>query len=294
MARGRHLQHIRTLDPARDHCEIVFIDASYEFPFDIARALEFALFRTYAVPRISALLRKTGELTERPRKRYDDTDLILSELVEHGYDSERGRAALANMNRQHARYPIRNEDYLYVLSTFVFEPIRWIDRFAYRGMVEQERLAWFLFWRAVGERMHIRDLPDSYADFERYNIEYERERFRYAEANQVVAEKTRDLFLGFYLPRALFALGRPVIYAMLDRPLLSAFGFAPQTDFMQRSVRGLLRLRGRFAGWLPARRRPVLRTQLRRPTYPRGYDIEALGPASDDSSSDDATQARHP
>lgn len=278
MARRRHLHDILALDPAEDHCAIVFIDAAYEFPFDIAHALEFALFRTYAVPRISGLLRRTGELVERPRKRYDDTDLILSELIEHGYDSERGRAALANMNRQHARYPIRNEDHLYVLSTFVFEPIRWIERFGYRPMVERERLAWFLFWRAVGERMGIRDLPEDYLGFERYNVDYEHERFRFATSNHAVAEKTTDLLLGFYLPRRLFPLGRPAIYAMLDEPLSEAFGFPRQPAALQRSVRGLLRLRGRLVRWLPERRKPLLRTRMRRPSYPQGYRIEDLGP----------------
>jgi len=38
----------------------------------IVRALEFALFRTYAVPSISAQLAMTGEFVKRPRKRYDE------------------------------------------------------------------------------------------------------------------------------------------------------------------------------------------------------------------------------
>lgn len=278
MIRGGHLNHILELDPIEEHCTIVFVDAAYEFPFDIARSLEFALFRTYAVPRISGLLSKTGELAERTRKRYDDTDLILSELIEHGYDSERGRAALANMNRQHGHHPIRNEDHLYVLSTFIFEPIRWIERFGYRPMIERERIAWFRFWCAVGERMGIRDIPEDYLDFERYNVEYERERFRFAKSNRAVAEKTTDLLLGFYLPRPLFPLGRPAIHALLDEPLLEAFGFPARSTALQRTIRGLLRLRGKLVRWLPERRKPLLRTQMRRPTYPQGYRIEDLGP----------------
>jgi hypothetical protein len=74
---------------------------AYEFPFDITRALEFALYRTFAVPRISALLDQTGEFTRHTQKRYDDTDLILSTIYEYGYDSDQGRAALRRMNRLH-------------------------------------------------------------------------------------------------------------------------------------------------------------------------------------------------
>src|SRR5438874_7661916 len=143
------LQQIRVLDPERDHQRIVFLSTRYEFPFDTTRALEFALFRTFCVPAVSALLDRTGEFFTRAQKRYDDTDIIVSELMEWGYDSERGKRALRRMNQLHGRFEIGNNDLLYVLSTFVFEPIRWNARFGWRVMCEQERLAMFYFWREV-------------------------------------------------------------------------------------------------------------------------------------------------
>lgn len=276
--RQRYQEEIEALDPSADHCRIVYLLATYEFPFDVAHSLEFALFRTYAVPRISALLRKTGELTERTRKRYDDTDLLLSELIEHGYESVRGQAAIANMNRQHAHYPIRNEDSLYVLSTFVFEPIRWIERFGYRPMTTKERQAWFNFWRAVGSRMGICNIPKSDVQFEHFNTVYEAEHFRFSQANREIALRTMDLLLGFYLPPSLVRRGRPAVYALLDPPLLRAFELPNPSAWLRRLMCLALRLRGRIVGWLPARHMPVLRTRMRRPTYPEGYRIEDLGP----------------
>ena len=74
-------EQIAELDPKRDYEEISFLLQAYEFPWDYKRALEFALFRTYAVPSISGLLAKTGEFLTRPRKRYDDTELILYEIA---------------------------------------------------------------------------------------------------------------------------------------------------------------------------------------------------------------------
>ena len=68
------------------------------------QSLSFALYRTYAVPSIGRLLSETGEFTQRTQKRYDDTDLIVSELMERGYDSERGGRALRRMNQQHGRF----------------------------------------------------------------------------------------------------------------------------------------------------------------------------------------------
>src|SRR6516162_9788981 len=110
------LEQIRALDPLKDHQQIVFLSSRIDFPFDTTRSLELALFRTFAVPSISTLLDKTGEFQERAQKRYDDTDVIVSTLVEHGYDSERGQAALRRMNQIHGRFSISNADFLYVLS----------------------------------------------------------------------------------------------------------------------------------------------------------------------------------
>src|SRR5436305_2553084 len=154
MPRPSYLDQIRALDPVRDHQRIVFLSTCCEFPFDTTRALEFALFRTFAVPSIAALLDRTGEFQVRAQKRYDDTDLIVSELMEWGYDSDRGKAALRRMNQLHGRFDIANADYLYVLSTFVFEPIRWNARWGWRQMCAQEKLAMFYFWREVGRRMN--------------------------------------------------------------------------------------------------------------------------------------------
>ncbi|MFM7515211.1 MAG: hypothetical protein ACKO3F_18005, partial [Cyanobium sp.] len=54
------------------------------FPWDLTRSLELALLKTFCVPSISGLLAQTGEFLQRPRKRYDDTGLMVAELLRHG------------------------------------------------------------------------------------------------------------------------------------------------------------------------------------------------------------------
>jgi hypothetical protein len=277
MSRFAILDAIQRLDPETDAQRIVFLSKCYEFPFDTTRALEFALFRTYCVPSISGLLDKTGEFQRRPQKRYDDTDLIVSELMEWGYDSERGKRALRRMNQLHGRFAIANEDFLYVLSTFVFEPIRWNERFGWRPMCERERLGYFYFWREVGRRMNIRELPADYKSFERFNREYEQTNYRFSETNRRVGAATRELFVSWF-PALLAPWVRLVIYALLDDPLLDAFGFPRPNPLMHFIVPRMLRLRGRLAGLLPPRKQPRRRTEMGHPTYPDGYVIEELGP----------------
>lgn len=65
MRRPTILEQILALDPVRDHQRIVFLIACYEFPFDTTHALEFALFRTFCMPRIARLLDGTGEFRDR-------------------------------------------------------------------------------------------------------------------------------------------------------------------------------------------------------------------------------------
>ena len=69
MHRHRALDEILRLDPREDYERIVYLITCYEFPWDTTRSLELALFRTYDVPSISALLDSTGEFRHRPQRR---------------------------------------------------------------------------------------------------------------------------------------------------------------------------------------------------------------------------------
>lgn len=279
-SRYRVLDLIQRLDPRRDHERIVRLSGLWDFPWDGARALELALFRTFAVPAIGGLLHRTGEFTRRAQKRYDDTELLIAEFIEHGYSSERGARAIERMNAIHARQRIGNGDFLYVLSTFVFEPVRWNARFGWRPLSAVEREAGFLFWREVGARMGIQGIPESFAAFEAFNQAYEREHFRHTAKNAAVARATMELFCSWYLPRPLWPLGERAVRAILDEPLLDALGLAHPSAADRAVVEGALRARARILRRLPPRLHPKTVTDKAHTTYPDGYVIEALGPAA--------------
>ena len=276
-ASTRRLDEIRRLDPVRDHQRIVHLIACYEFPWDFTRSLELALFRTFCVPRISRLLDHTGEFRLRSQKRYDDTDIIVSEMVEWGYDSDRGRAAIRRMNQLHRRFEIANEDYLYVLSTFIYVPIRWIQRFGWRPLCAQERLGLFHFWRQVGLRMGIRQIPDDAHAFEQFSDAFEKRHFHYHETNQRVAQSVMQMFAGWF-PLPLRPTARASMRALMDDAMIQGFGLPSPSPITRALVTGGLRLRGNLLRWLPKRTRPRLRTQGKHPSYPQGYHLSHLGP----------------
>lgn len=176
----------------------------------------------------------------------------------------------------HGRFRIANEDFLYALSTFVFEPIRFNARFGWRALTEAEKLAMFHFWRAVGHRMGINDIPETPAALEAYNLAYERDRFRLTEAGREVGAATRELFARWF-PRPLRPLIRQAIYALLDDRTRQAFGFPAAPRWWEAWSCRRSRC-ARVLRWMPRRRQPLLRTARPTPTYPRGYRIGQLGP----------------
>jgi hypothetical protein len=118
--------------------------------------------------------------------------------------------------------------------------------------VRKRRLAYFHFWRDIGRRMNIRDIPAGYVPLESFNRDYEKARFRFSETNRRVGLATRELFVSWF-PKLAAPLVRKVIHALLDDPLIGAFGFDPPLHRARRLVSGALGLRGVIAGLLPPR-----------------------------------------
>jgi hypothetical protein len=279
MRRFAVLERILALDPERDFREIYRLTSTYEFPWDMNQALSFALFRTYAVPSIGALLARTGELTGRPQKRYDDTVLILDAVLEHGFASAEGRTAIRRMNQMHRAHGIGNDDLRYVLATFVVSPIRWIDAYGWRRLSEVEKIAGANYYRRLGRQMGIQDIPETWQAFARLLDDYERAHFAFDAGGRAVAEATLDLFATFPMNRFTPApVVRQMSYSLMDDPLLDAFGFPHPRPAVRALVRGALAARGRVVRFLPPRRRPFYaRQQPMVRSYPDGYELERLG-----------------
>lgn len=277
MNRKKILKQILALDPVKDHLEIVRLNSFYDFPWDNTRALEFALFRTFAIPSIGNLLNHTQEFEKRTQKRYDDTDLILSEIIEHGYDSERGQQALGRMNMMHGRFSISNDDMRYVLSTFVVEPYRWNQRFGYRKATPQENTAGHKLWYEIGTRMGIKDIPESFEAMLQMNIAYEQTNFGYTQGGRKVADATINLMLGWFFPKFMWGMCRPFMHALMDDALLNALRLKKSSRFLIAFVQAGMDMRKFFVRLLPARKKPVLRTKRKVDSYPKGYEIKELG-----------------
>ncbi|MFJ3173185.1 oxygenase MpaB family protein [Streptomyces roseus] len=277
MQRYDRLREILRLDPDKDFLAIYRLTATYEFPWDFTRALELALFRTYAVPAIGGLLAETAEFTERTQKRYDDTSLLLDAVMEHGFESDTARTAIRRVNQMHRAYDITNEDMRYVLCTFVVIPARWLDAYGWRPLTHHERRAAANYYAELGRHLGIKDIPDSYEEFEKTLDAYEEAHFGWDEGGRKVADSTLSLMASWY-PAPLAPATRALALSLLDEPLLAAFRYEIPHPQVKRLFRGALKLRGRAVRLLPPRKAPhYARQNPEIKGYPHGYDVGELG-----------------
>lgn len=248
-----------------------------DFFWDINKSLEFALLRTYAVPTIAALLDRTNETVGRPRKRYDDTVLIITEILDNGLDSERARRAYARLGDMHGRYTIRNDDFLYVLSTFILSPIDWLTKFGRRPMTEDESEAWFRFWCAFGARMGIKDIFRDLAAARGFCATFEETRYAVSKSSRKIAEASMKVVLAdMHVPRILFPVGFTVVLALCEPHLVTALGFSEPSRMLRSCVAAVMGLRRAILRRLPPKTTPTP-PQTGSQTYPEGYEIEELG-----------------
>jgi uncharacterized protein (DUF2236 family) len=183
------------------------------------------------------------------------------------------------MNQMHGAHPIPNEDFVYVLSTFVVLPSRWIDRFGWRRLSETEKAAGACYYRELARHMGIRDVPATHREFAAHLDAYEAERFAHHPGGRAVADAALELLTTFppsdRLPAALvrrFALG------LMDDPLRTALSYPRLPRAEQLLYTAAVRLRGRIVRRLLPRTEPLYARQ--RPDirgYPHGYDVAQLG-----------------
>ena len=260
-------REIASLDAQHDCQRIVHLLVAYEFPFDLLRATEMALFHTFGSRSVARLLDRTGEFASRGQKRYDDTRLLIAQFIERGWSDDAGRRALEQMNHIHARFRIPNDDYLFVLWTFIEFPLAWTDKYGWRAFTPHERAAWFNFWREIGRRMGLRDIPATREAFDAFVRHYEERELRHDPANQRVAEATVAI-MAAWLPRPLRLAVRPVVCCLMPARLLPAIGFSAPPRWLSALVHGALKVRAWGKRFVSLERHPTLLADVRNRTYP--------------------------
>jgi len=275
--RSHWLDRINELDPKTDFVEIYRIMTTLEFPWDMVQSLSFALFRAFAVPSIGSLLAQTGAFTTDTQKRYVDTVLILNDILEFDIDARRSRTSQRRVNQMHGAYDISNDDFRYVLSTFVVVPDRWLAEYGWRPLSANEHEASVHYYAQMGRRMNIKDIPETFEDFATLMDSYECANFGYDADARRVADATIQLIVKSY-PHAAARFVRRGIYALMDPPLLAALGYPAPSSRHVASMQRVMHARAAAVRRLPPRKTPRYPRQDRMiRKHASEYDVTTLG-----------------
>jgi hypothetical protein len=279
-ARARRRAFLDTLDPVDDAAVLYRTLVQYELPFEMRFGLNLAFYRTFAAPRIAALLAATGVMAHDPEKRAFDTGLIMYELIEHGFDHPRGRRMVEALNRMHGRWPIAHEDFRYVLSAFVVAPTRWADRWGWRRLRPAERVATATFYAELGDRMAIERVPASYDEFSDVFDAYEARHLAPAEHGPALLRMTQSV-IAEQLPVPLRPLGHRIAPAMtaavIDRRLARCLGLRPAGRAARATATAVFALRRAALSRLPPPTAPTFTPGMPVAAYPDGYRLDDLG-----------------
>ncbi|KAJ8701444.1 hypothetical protein PTI98_000225 [Pleurotus ostreatus] len=199
-------------------------------------ALSYATIKTYAIPSISKILLSTKQIStaEHASRRYADTSIltytwiscpILGREISNGreHSDPRSMIATGRVNWLHSKYRIANDDYLYTLSLYILEYLRWTDKYGWRQLSALEKQALLMFWSEIGRRLEIQDIPETLNEMRDWVKSYEQTRRCQAKSNIDIMSFTIDYNSKVY--PCLFGLRglyKSIINCTLEYPVQTA------------------------------------------------------------------------
>lgn len=250
---------------------------------DVLIATELAQFHTFAIPSISSLLARTGQYEEPGTRRIDDTKTLLLAPLYEGTDSENGVAAIAQVNRIHDQYKISNDDFLYVLSTFIFVAESFTERYSWRVTAPEEEETMYMRVVNLGRAMNIADVPLDIEEFRAWKDDYLVRNRTYHPDNHAVAEAMMRS-VEAAVPKFARPLVSPISRILMDDGnLLETLGYKLPPAPLVAAVRGAFAMRkrtSRHISSLNKRNFVELYMVQSTPSRPQGFDrFSDLGPA---------------
>ncbi|ORY79735.1 hypothetical protein BCR35DRAFT_304555 [Leucosporidium creatinivorum] len=280
------------MTPAEAQEFFVIPNLSFEMPFLMQKAFEFALFLTYGIESISEILESTREFLdlEKAGRRYTDTTLLIMSWVRYpivgpgsgapeGREGQpldpRGAIAIARTRVLHSHYKITNDDMLYTLSTFILEPAKWAAAFDWRPFTPLEEMAFHVFFSETGRRLGITDIPEELQDLKDWAEAYEAANMLPSETCATVAAATTRLLL-LSVPKRLIPFAEQVVATLLYDRLRESILVPAPPPLLRTLVHSTLHLRAFVIRHLFLPRRQSQGEKLvpdpeEYPAFPKGY-----------------------
>ncbi|OHV05271.1 oxygenase MpaB family protein [Mycobacterium talmoniae] len=238
LARGRWKwmrDEIERLDPVADSEQIMRLMISSLLPPFGSRFILELLF-TVSLMRVMGQFEGAAAVDRQGRgkvyrngdRRADDTIRYLTGWVYDGASSPQTQASAADVKRIHdrigQRYQMSNETFVHTIAFFTVQIECITNIVGAPGFTERERAAQVRHWRAVGEYLGVRAMPDSWSGMQEAMRAYETEPqwFGPSEAAHRVSEKLLEQFGRRTFPPGLRWLARPLVLSLHEDHVLTA------------------------------------------------------------------------
>jgi hypothetical protein len=127
--------------------------------------------------------------------------------------------------------------------------------------------------------MNIQHIPSSLNDFEKWVRTYESENVVAEKTNTEVGNATVNIVKG-WMPFFAKPFVFPVMKCLLDEDMLKALGYTKPSAVLKSFVNAAMKLRAFALRKISFKKYPSFVTTEKNRTYPKGYDIEQLGPGN--------------
>lgn len=241
-------EKIDSLDTEKDFAQIVDLMMNWRdnSPFLHHTLYTIAFIRQVADPEVADIVYRNGggRIIKAAYERANETMQFFGNWYKNGPDSANGMGSIEKMNAIHKNFNISNQQYLYTLATLVVLGNRFKKLVGLKENPANEKKAFTEFWKVVGRRMHLTEIPETYEEFDTFYDEYEKANFNPSEVGLHCCEALIDEFTSRWFadkPKS----GRRFLLAHFDDTLRAIYPL----EYPNKLVSFMLRKMTFMMGW---------------------------------------------
>jgi len=175
-----------------------------------------AIVRSLTIHGLVNRLYQSSKLNQQTYDRLLRTRQLIRTLIYYGEESVEADEAIQQINEAHGPVVASNDDFLYVLSTFFLEPIRWNNLYGNQSIDHKDVKLIIDFWCRIGKKMHINDFPKNLDDWWEFQSNYEKQFMGYSAAGKNLAKQSLKQLCKQAVPFGLGFVAKQILLGTMD------------------------------------------------------------------------------
>lgn len=187
----------------------------YPYPFRFGSY--HAILRSLTIATLVERLYESSRLSNETYERLLRTRQLIRVLIYYGTNSEEASRAIDTINQAHAYVVTSNDDYLFVLSTFFLEPLRWNKEYGKKPINDNDLQLIIEFWSEIGRRMNIENMPQGLDQWLQFQEDYENRFAAYSDAGNKLAMSSLNKLCSQAIPFGLRTIAKQLLLGTVDK-----------------------------------------------------------------------------